>query len=262
MQKIIILAAARSGSNYLRSLLNSHPNTRMFGEVLNPRWELPEYFKKYYSTSHEKTLILKSRFDNPHFFFSKYVWPVPDPAIKLVGFKLLYGQGYDAGGGNKNKVWAYLRDCEDLKIIHLKRRNFLKREISLSNASSSGEWGLKGDNNIFSRVAVQWSRLSKIRAVHFDPKKCEELFLNNERTILEHEQYFEKHDVLSIYYEDLLDSFNKSINEIIEFVGLDKYKLKSPFLKQNPLPVKWSLKNYGELKKHFKGSRWESFFLE
>lgn len=262
MEKIVILAAPRSGTNYLRSLLNSHPDIRMFGEMFHSNWEMPQFHKADPLTADEKSALFRSRFDHPEDFLEKYVWlAVNARRVKAIGFKLLYGQGCDSAG-KKGEVWDYLLKNNEVKIIHLKRRNILKREISLTHAMRSGQWSLKKGNNIFSTMTALCLRLCKIKAVYFEPKKCEEFFINNEKMILDYEEYFKGKQVLSIDYEDLIEFFDENISKIMMFIGVDYYPLKSSFLKQNPLPVKLSLKNFKELKNYFEGTRWESFFYE
>lgn len=261
MQKIIILGAPRSGTSYLKSLLNSHPNIQMFGEVFNPNWKFQKFTKCQKISTEKKIALIKDRLRYPKEFLENFLWMPSTDSVRVIGFKLLYGQDCDVRG-MKGEVWKFLRDNKDIKIIHLKRKNLLKREISFAHAMRSGRWSVKVKKGFFPWIAYRLSSIKKIKSLSFDPKKCEELFLNAEKSMAEYENYFFGHQILSLDYEELLNSHNESLDRVIQFLKLESFPLQSRFCKQNIFSDKWSLKNYGVLKKYFKGSRWESFFLE
>lgn len=99
MTKFIIISAPRSGSSYLRYLLNSHPNVKCKGELLN-----------------KKITRLKP-------YLTREIWN--SKGFKALGFKILYDQAET----KYPSMWNYIHQ-QNLKVIHLIRRNKLDMLLS------------------------------------------------------------------------------------------------------------------------------------
>ena len=127
--RFIILAAARTGSNLLRGLLHSHPQCFVGGELFNhvyfdrryipwcPDWSSDERAK----INHDDTLIDLRKAD-PVRFIERLFEITRHWGHQAIGFKLMYWhpEMYKEAGD-------YLVGDTSIRVIHLKRRNLLRR---------------------------------------------------------------------------------------------------------------------------------------
>src|SRR5690606_26460474 len=112
-RKFIVLSRSRTGSNLLISFLNSHPNIRARGEM----------FARLNGKNCKD--VLARGFARQPFY------------VKATGFKIFYYHPMDDDSGH---VWDVLAELDDLRIIHLKRRNILRTLISRKIADTQGVW--------------------------------------------------------------------------------------------------------------------------
>ena len=73
-------------------------------------------------------------------------------------------------------------------------------------------------------------------------------------------QFFKDHNLIIVSYEDLASNTRDGIDSMYSRLGLKSYRKESQLKKQNPECIPELVLNYRELKKEFKGSRWETFF--
>lgn len=109
--KFLILSRSRTGSNLLRSLLSSHPDVICLGEIFG-------------SVGNEvKNDIIKS----PIKYLKRIAFGYHKKNIKSVGFKIFY---YHPEFKCSTNIWNYLENQNNIKIIHLKRKNILRTILS------------------------------------------------------------------------------------------------------------------------------------
>src|SRR3972149_4021192 len=121
-KRFIMLAAPRTGSTLLLSYLNSHRKVYAVGEI----------FQRLNGEDFRKIL--------------KRVFCKQPPNIKAVGFKIFYGHPYD---DKKSGVWNELLGLQQLHIIHIKRRNFLRTLLSRKISKKTNVWHkLEGDPSL------------------------------------------------------------------------------------------------------------------
>lgn len=94
----MVLCRARSGSNYLLSLLEMHPNSLIYGEKL----------RHYRKGRSERFLNRLHR---------RRAW-----WVRAVGFKMFYEHPLNIDAPT---IWQRLVADKDFRIIHLRRRNLL-----------------------------------------------------------------------------------------------------------------------------------------
>ncbi len=140
-KKFIILGTARTGSNFLRSLLNSHKHVIAFGEIFSDYnaidWQLPVY---KFRSNRVLTLIQ----NDPTAFLESKVFRNYPRYVSAVGFKIFYNH---AQNENWKPVWLHLKDM-GVRVIHIKRKNLLKTYLSEQKAFKTGEWiNTSGSNN-------------------------------------------------------------------------------------------------------------------
>lgn len=220
--RFIMLTRSRTGSNHLSAMLNSHPNVLIQDEIFS-RLESKNWREIY------------DRWHAPKAFF-----------IKASGFKIFYYHPMDADGTD---LWRTLTGDEDLKVLHLKRRNRLETELSQRLATITGKWLQKAGE-----------KTGETPRVAIDPQKLQEAFERTDAHELEFEQKFGAHAVHEIYYEDLIADPHGQFLKVCDFLGVRRRSPKSNLVKQRRTPVSELIENFDALKAYFHGSRWAHFF--
>lgn len=243
--KFLILGRGRTGSNLLRSLLNSHSQIVAFGELFkSPEtigWEYPGYNKS-------QSLQLLSLFRNdPIKFLETEVYKTFPKQIRAVGFKIFYTH---AQTDSWKPVWSYFKNDKNLKIIHLKRKNVLKAHLSLQKARQTGKWrNTSGSKEEFTPLAL-------------DYQECLEAFTKTRALEEQYETFFEGHQKLELLYEDLSQDYLTQMKRLQPFLDVDPETVQPLIYKQSAHPLSQSISNYAELKEQFQGTPWEEFFEE
>jgi len=263
-QPFVIVSLARTGSTYLESLLSSHPDILTFREIFGLRKSYPGYrgLVYLYTLFHKSNVhhVLKVLFHKNFNLIRALIFRLPvqtflssllfgsyPSAIKGVGFKYhLYH------GTRLPELKEYLRQHEEIKIVHLIRKNYLHLLVSEKLAQASHQWKLKDKT------------ANKAHDIRFILKKaeCEDTFLQREKQEKEAETLFSGHDILILNYEDLVHKQGWALDRVQEFLGVEKRQLSSPLKKQRTRRLSEVIENYESLKHSFKGTRWSAFFNE
>lgn len=245
-RRFIILGEARSGSNFLRGLLNSHPHVVVFGEIFrffdNIGWELPDY-ESYRQT--QQLISLMQR--DPVAFLESRVFETFPSSITAVGFKLFY---YHAQEDSRRIIWQHLRSTTNIYIIHLKRRNSLRALLSRKKAHITNKWA--------NHRAPEKDTLS----IEITTEECLEQFTWSREMWTEYDRFFVDHPKMDLFYEDLEMDFEKGTHRALAFLGVSPRRLSPNTYKQASQPLSEAISNYALLKKHFKETEWGLFFEE
>jgi LPS sulfotransferase NodH len=137
--KFVIVSRGRTGSTLLRTSLATHHQIKMFGEF----FRIPDRIIWHPNFGHETDRAHKLASTDPANFFDNRVFRTYPQNIKAAGFKIFY---YHAEEGNFKQVWKYLVEQKDMRIIHNKRRNILKTQLSDKRAWQTGQWAVKNKN--------------------------------------------------------------------------------------------------------------------
>ncbi len=130
--RFVILHATRTGSNYLCTVLDSHPDILCHHEIFNPH---VVGVARHLQESDFRLGTIEERERDPDAFLDR-VWRT-DLGHAAVGFKLCLWQ--------HEAAWrAVLADVSVRKIL-LKRRNRVKAFVSLLLARQTGEWVVYDD---------------------------------------------------------------------------------------------------------------------
>lgn len=222
LRMFVIMFMARSGSKFLRSLLNQHPDVNDFGEVFHNRD----------GAFNEKRTLLN--------VFSE----VAVSPYKVPGFQFRYPR-HPSEFPEIDEIIRNRSEEGSLKIILLKRRNKLKAAISQQNSERLKKE--TGKAHLFRSSQASFGKLE------LDVKRaCKEALDRSSRD----EEYssWAKNKNLSfieVFYEDICDNAELEVNKIFSF--LDVSKLKPGILKDSDLVkvtsdnLSESLKNYQEL---------------
>jgi LPS sulfotransferase NodH len=224
--KFIVLSRSRTGSNLLLSLLNSHPEIIAEHEILA---EL--------DGRDARKVVAKAYGKQPYY-------------VKAKGFKVFY---YHPLGGEAPEVWDDLVAAQDIKVIHLKRRNILRTLVSRKIAGMKDVWAATSEARL---------DIGRQKTVSFRTEELEEGFRRTRGWETEGDRRFAAHPLLSVWYEDLVRDPEATLAQVLDFLGLRQVPLATQLRKQNPERLPELVSNYAELKAAFTGSEWAVFFEE
>lgn len=207
-----IVCAPRSGSNWLHTLLNSHPNILSKGEILRRTYES----KMLEEIAPIQDLIFHSQ----------------HTSIKAVGLKLFYQY---LNNENYGKSFQEVIDNADISIIHLVREDSLAQYASLKRAEDTQRWS-------------QSKSSDKAASIIIDHKD----FINYQKEIQEKKSIikdlFMKHQVLEVCYEQMVTRPHETLIGVQEFLNIKPRKLFSLLQKQSTGSLKNEIANWDNFK--------------
>lgn len=223
-KRFIVLSHARTGSNMLIDMLNSHPHIYAEREIFR---EL---------NGRETTQILDK-------IYGPYT-----PNICCVGFKIFY---YHPMDDVSKVIWDILAKMDNLYIIHLKRENIIRILVSLKIAELTDIWRLHEK-----REAISINK----KKIRFDIDDLNSKFTEISNYEEGFTKKFEQHPMISVTYENLVTQPQAEFVKILNLLKLDNYKPKTRSVRQNPEKLSELIENYSELEAYFKETRWSNFF--
>jgi len=257
-QKFVIISYLRSGTHLLRTALESHPHIVCQTEVFNsdnPNLPYP------------LTLTSQQVLDN-------WVYKDFTSEVHCAGFVLqaYHPYGLTALSGVRanphwNDIWPILQHMPNLKVIHLRRQNLLRRHLSHIRARTSQQW-----HNWSSAQLPHISLLETPPANHIDQYQKLNDVLTLDPTVMQQdftevnlwqqraEELLSHHNCCHVLYEDIHDNFHGECSRILSFLGVGQQTLKSGVNKLENRPLSQSIANYAELKSLFQHTPWISYF--
>lgn len=240
-RRFCIVTAGRTGSTRLRLLLDSHPSIRCHGEVFGENLSTLAFPKSMLYRS-----CLAERDSSPVGFLQERVF-APYQA-EVVGFKILYEQLLFRWPG----LLEFLKDDCDLQIIHLVRRNGLKRFLSeyfVGTITFQHQCTIDQLPPTVEPVHISIDDLlCDLNKVAAQEKLIAELFCNN--------------TVFKLAYEDSLDVRGGCILGLQKFLGVEPANLTAPIQKILPSDLTRLIKNIDEVKSALRGSLYEFTSIE
>jgi LPS sulfotransferase NodH len=243
--RFIILGRSRTGSNFLRGLLNSHDQVVVYGEIFQNKnsigWALPGFSNN--------GQLMQEFYKQPTRFVEQRVYKKFPVHTCAVGFKIFY---YHAQDEAWIPVWDYLRQHREIKVLHIIRRNILRTHLSRKLAMLNDLWVNTNGNT------------SKKKSVRLDYSECLNDFQQTWNWQQEYARLFLDHDLMEVVYEDLAADYRPVMQDVLGFLevesNIDLIKPETHKQAQTPLPI--AIENYYELKEMFKDTSWASFFDE
>lgn len=226
-KQFVIISAARSGSNYLASLLNSHPAVRCYGEVFG---KLNQSYVRW----------LDWRCVAPHLWVSL----LKCTAIRKqwLGYKLMHTHC-------PNYMQTVLQD-PNIKIIWLRRENAVQRYVSFAKAMQTKVWRSNGKSSASKQqpIVIDTDRmLTKMR------------WVDSSYAQLVGRVATTPNKSLHITYEDLTENAPaETIAAIFDFLQLEGTPVESSLQKQATSTVRTMVQNYDEMAQALQGTEYES----
>jgi hypothetical protein len=241
----VILTHGRSGSSLLRSALGQHPQVAIYDELFSEefkhrdRIETQDGWRRY-----------RDGDDAAMFAHTCFRGPYPQ-AVRAVGFKLFYNQVRATPGGFK--LWDYLKSNKHIKIIRLIRRNLFASWVSHEVMHRTRLWNIGTNSNRTVRFPKPFViQENVLRGYLEEVTKC----------IRSANKDFAHHQTMTVEYETgLCENFQKTINGVHQFLGLTRAKARPDFIKLATRPLSLQVKNYSELVKTLRRSRF-SFYID
>lgn len=244
MRPAIVLSEQRTGSNFLLSQLEQHPKIKSFGEVFSKKQAVgcptdmtkEEYIERKRS---DPLSLLKSS------IFSRDAINNQLP-VHLI--KLQYQNIRRDAGGRLLELMQALRD--EVRVIHLVRRNALERLVSKINAQKTEKYFVAtkkekpDDPDPYSLTYKIADR--GMRKYLSDVDEMDEAFASFP---LRHK----------IYYEDLVTNRVGEVQKVFEFLGVEPMRTKVQSVKQS-LPARFQIRNYAVLRERFHTTPFAQFF--
>ncbi len=229
--RFVIVSPPRSGSTLLRTFLDAHPQLCCHGELLGFRRILGLSMKGLPSWRGQRghdlapeLVELRSR-DTVGFLRQ-----VLDDAGELsVGFKALYQQLYDPQFA---EVLDWLVADTSLRVIHLERRNGLRRYVSAErHFRNQRDPALKGEPLVI------------------DPAVAQQDFRNVASLRARVDREFAAHPILPVVYEDFLADTPAQRRRILAFLGAGDTELD---FRTEPSAegLRDTIENYDEIAAH------------
>ena len=222
-QRFAIIGNARTGSNYLMAGLKSSASIRIYHEIFaDHHRRVGEDFDRVFST----------------------VFQPESKSTKMVGFKVFYNHLTE-------DEWQKFLACQDLKIIHLTRRNRLRTVISLEIAFKTGQWtrSRKGSSGQF-----------REKQLILDPSKTIKRMEQIEEGEAKTRARFRDRKILEVVYEELVQfphSIFESVGQYLGTDGIDPGKIR--LKRQNPETLQQLIINFDEIEAVLRNTRFAEY---
>ena len=240
-RNFMILTHPRSGSTLLADGLNSLLSVVSYGELFTPN------YVDYMAPGYRDTQVMRYlRRKIPARFLAEFVYGPYAEHIKAVGFKLFpehFDYKPDFLPGRR-----WLLENPELMVLRLVRRNLLKYYVSLELARRTKVWRIRepGAKNPEATILL-------------DPAKAEHEFIQRSSRDEAYRTLFAKHRILDLTYEDLELDPAGCFRRVLAFLGLEPQPVKIGLHKQESRALPEIIENYDELRRRWKGTRWETF---
>ena len=215
VKPFVIVAAARTGTNLLIGMLNDFAGCYVGGEVFNVDYIRDDGIPWRDVADADLVELLALRKSDPMAFWKALCGLSANRGVQTVGFKLLYGQGEGQRG-----LLEYFAADKTMPIIHLTRRNLLRRLVSERQAQAVDRWAepMTAPAGDRPKVVISMDDLvSSVNWIETQQALCDSIFA--------------EHPVLRLVYEDLARRPVRTAERVAEFLGLASHA--------NAPTVKW-----------------------
>jgi len=242
-RRFCIISPGRAGSEMLVQRCNSHAQVRCYGEVLAHNHIT--WLTSSRPPTDVRALTLRDR--NPVRFLERHVWHSYPKSIQAVGLKLLYPHLLK----HRAALEPIINGDPDLMILWLDRRNRFEGCLSRLMARRTRVFFVNDARPV-----------PDVAPVTVDPRTCERSLTAVEFTHQLIAELLEGTTCLKLYYEDLVEEAEACNTRICRFLQVEEQPLTHRSRKIAQGALRQRVANFGELKDHFRGSRWEAYFAD
>jgi hypothetical protein len=239
--RFCIVTAGRTGSTWLRLLLDSHPDITCHGEVFG---ENLSTLAATGSDAHHG--LLAERAADPHGFLVRRVFA--PSRCRAVGFKVLNRQ--------LTQRWPSLLDAlrgePGVRIVHLVRRNLLKRFVS--------EYFV---GTVTHRHSARSSEATAdVRPIRIPVESILADLSTVRREVDAMREAFRQHPMHEIAYEDCVSDPERALGGLLGFLGAAPAPLDADIRKLLPDDLGMLVENLDELATALRGGPFEPMLGE
>src|SRR5690606_18079996 len=193
--------------------------------------------------------LLQLRRDDPAAFVDQLLERARTQGARMFGFKVFYEQAL-----MNPAAFAYLLANRDMKVIHLVRRNLLQRRLSELRAQATDRWiHAKGSSD----ASGAPSPVLDVEA----PRLIADFQRMTQRR-REFAEIFAEHDVLEVFYEDLVTDLSATYARICDFLGIHRIPV-APRTDPTPSrPLSELVPEWNRLRVALQGTGFETFFTD
>lgn len=228
IQGFVIFGQGRSGSNLLRTLLNSHPKLHCDNELfninrLNREKPLSKHFIRLFPHSYIASNRRKAN-------------------AEIYGFKLFIFHL-----GKAEKVIVNLHQ-KGWKIIHIRRKNILKQVFSAAIG------------NITGRYIRNHKMPEPTETYHLEIKHIVRALKKRKAALKKETAILEKIPHLTVQYEEDLknkQNWQPACNRVYEYLGLEAVEVSSKNLVSDPRPDNERIKNFDKIMDYLRKNGFE-----
>ena len=237
IDKFILLFQGRTGSTYITERVNAHPAVKMEPEVWGGwGFQIPQNERADYS---------QKQMDWLRGFYAQ----CDNSKIRSIGFKSKLDDVID-----KRSFIQFIRE-NDIKIIHMTRRNIVKLVISEINAQrlfdATSKWNL---DNEAERPGPFELDLDEFDAKIKWREQIEDWLDGYVRII--------NNPTLCLCYEDMLIDERNFFTKLYHFIGTKPVDTSSKIIKNTPNDLRKIIVNYDDLLGKYKYTRYESMIID
>ncbi len=261
LPRAVIVASTRTGSSWLASLLDSHPDIGFHGELFNlerasvraladPAGYLDELLQEATGCRLVgfKLLYHQARLEYLNDFLSE----LDEGRSALVDWRLHFPQRpvTVAMAPSIADLWEMLRDARRYRILHLRRRNILRQLVSheLLLRTSRDRW--------------QGRPLALDRPIRLDPQSLVERLQRHAQDVADIASFLGPNGALEVYYEDLASDFDRQCSNILRFLQVRPLLLYSSTRRNESRSLRETIDNYSEVEGVLAPTRWAPLLEE
>jgi len=233
--RFLVLCHPRSGSTLLMEALGQHPAVHQGSEIFNPvlegvadyvEWRKRVMIELY--GEQESYLTQWGYLDDARFDLGRLATRFFED---FNGVKVMYDQV--PLGSN---AWRYLQSLPDLRIIVLER-NPIASAVSFQTAMESAVWHLEANDPLPEepKLVLPPDFLAWFHG-HFCAPKESILAL------------FDRHQILTINYEDLIDSWDETLQIVQQHLAIPPQQLSMRFRQRRQTKLPQRVVNWSELR--------------
>jgi LPS sulfotransferase NodH len=200
----VIIAAERTGTNLLIGLLNDIAGCYAGGELFNVNNILNDIIPWRDIADTDPVKLLALRKSDPIAFWKTLCVLSANRDVQAIGFKLLYSQGL-----TRRELLECFTVDKAMPIIHLTRRNLLRRLVSERQAQALGLWAEPATTPARPRPKVAITMNDIVASL--DTIEAQQAL---------YDSMFAEHPVLRLVYEDLARRPVRIAERVAEFLGL------------------------------------------
>ncbi len=187
---------------------------------------------------------------DPTGFLERRIYGDQEGHVAAAGFRIFYSQAQE---GSWRAVWPYLRSLSDLRVIHLKRTNILRVQLSLARAKQTGRW------LAYSPHAARDDDEAR-PPIPLDVAECRRAFAETRKAEAEYARYFGDHEMIQVFYEQLVADLSGEMRRIQALLQVPYEPVQPRTHKIEEQALSEAIENYAELKLEFENTPWAGLF--